>query len=322
MRRSDASANPAQREVSALGRRAVLSAGLGAAALLPLGFSGHALAATPGLTVTDLPGGLALISGAGTNIVVAKGPDGAVLVDCGQAAHADELIALVKRRTGAGRIASLFNTCWRLDQTGANDAFGAAGTRIVAHENTKLWMGTEIDSRWEDKVYPPRAPAARPVESFYTVETMPLGDERIETGYLLQAHTDGDIYVFFRKANVLAVGAAVAGRGWPVIDWSTGGWIGGHVRGLETLMKVADDKTVIVPADGPLLTRADLEKQHAIYVAIMAKMQTIMEAGEGTPEVLKSRPAAEYEAERGDPTQFLTLSFKSYWGHIRQFKAV
>jgi glyoxylase-like metal-dependent hydrolase (beta-lactamase superfamily II) len=270
-----------------------------------------------------LPGGLHLISGSGGAVVAARGPDGAVMVDCGDAADAEAVQALVLQATGAKKVATVFNTCWRLAHTGGNDLLAARGARIVAHENTRLWMGVEIPSRWENKVYPPRAPAARPTETVYAAPAaLQLGPEKVDYGYLLQAHTDGDLYVFFRKANVLVVGAAVAGKGWPVIDWSTNGWFGGHILALETLTKLADDKTVVVTADGVLLTKADLVKQHDMHMAIMKRMQTAVESGFSTADLLKSAPAADYVAERGDPTQFLTLAFKSLWGNIRQFRAV
>ena len=305
-------------------RRTVLRTGIAVAATAALDLGGRAAAAAlADLSVSDLPGGLIMISGAGGAVVAARGPDGAVMVDCGRADRAEALQALVLQKTGAKKVATLFNTCWRLEQTGGNDRLAAGGARILAHENTRLWMSEEIASRWENRVYPPRAPAARPVETFYaTAPAMPLGAERIDSGYLLQAHTDGDIYVFFRKANVLVVGGAVAGKGWPVIDWSTNGWMGGMVRGLETLIRLADDKTVIVPSDGVLLTKADLVRQHDMYVAIMGRLQKMMESGLGTPDVLKGAPAADYAAERGDPTQFLTLAFKSFWGDVREFRAV
>lgn len=287
-----------------------------------LGLAPRAAAADAPLAVSDLPGGLSLITGAGTNIVLAKGAAGAIMVDCGAAARAAELSALVRKRTGQARVATLFNTCWRLEQTGGNDAFGAAGAQIVAHENTRLWMGTEIISKWEGRTYPPRAMVARPTRTFYAKDSFGSGEGAIEGGYLLEAHTDGDIYVHFKKANVIAAGSAAVGRGWPVIDWSTDGWIGGHIRGLETLMAVADDKTVIVPAVGPALTRADLQKQHDIYVDVMNRMETIIESGQGTPEILKAKLCAAWEPERGDATQFLVQAHKSMWGHQRQFKAI
>ena len=300
----------------------MLRGALGAALIPAFGLAFRAAAADAPLTVSELPGGLALISGSGTNVVVAKGPTGAIMVDCGASSRAAELGALVRKRTGQAKIATLFNTCWRLEQTGGNDAFGAAGARIVSHENTRLWMGTEIVSQWEDKTYPPRAMIARPVKTFYDKDSFGSGDGAIDAGYLLQAHTDGDIYVRFRKANVIAAGSATVGRGWPVIDWSTDGWLGGHIRGLETLMALADDKTVIVPAVGPTVTKADLAKQHDMYIAILNKMQAIIENGQGTPEILKANICAEYEPERGDATEFLKQVHKSFWGHQRQFKAI
>jgi glyoxylase-like metal-dependent hydrolase (beta-lactamase superfamily II) len=301
-------------------RRGLLQGALGAALIPALGLPSRAAAADGPLAVADLPGGLALISGAGTNIVVAKGPSGAILVDCGAAARAAELAALVRKRTGQAKIATLFNTCWRLEQTGGNDAFGASGAQIAAHENTRLWMGTEIVSKWEDKTYPPRAPMARPTRTFYVKQD--FGDG-IEAGYLLQAHTDGDLYVHFKKANVIVAGGAVApANGWPVIDWSTDGWIGGQVRGLEALIALADDRTVIVGAQGAPVNRAELQKQHEIYADLLNKIETIKENGQGQPEVLKARLLAPYETQRGDPTAFISQAYKSIWGHQRQFKAV
>jgi glyoxylase-like metal-dependent hydrolase (beta-lactamase superfamily II) len=306
-----------------IGRRGVLRAGAAAcAAATPFGMAARALAAPAGLEARPLPGGLWLIAGAGGAVVAARGPDGMVLVDCGQADKAEGVLATAAQKTGQSKVSTLFNTCWRLEQTGGNDLAASKGAKIVAHENTRLWMGAEIDDRWEKKVYPPRAAAARPTKTFYSTETIPLGGEKVEVGYLLQAHTDGDIYVFFRKANVLVAGNAVAGRGWPYIDIATAGWIGGHVRGLETLAKVADDKTAIVTGDGEVLTKADIVKQHEMHQAIMTRLQTMMESGYGLAEVLKAAPAADYVAERGDPTQYVTIARQSFWGHVRQFRAV
>jgi glyoxylase-like metal-dependent hydrolase (beta-lactamase superfamily II) len=301
-------------------RRGLLKGALGAALIPALGLASRSAAADAPLTVADLPRGLALISGSGTNVVAAKGPSGAIMVDCGAAPRAAELSALVRKRTGQAKVATLFNTCWRLEQTGGNDAFGAAGSQIVSHENTRLWMGTEIISKWEDKTYPPRAMVARPSKTFY--DKQDFGDG-IEAGYLLQAHTDGDLYVHFRKANVIVAGGAVApANGWPVIDWCTDGWLGGHIRGLEALIALADDKTVIVGALGAPVRRAELQKQHDIYSDLLTKIEGIKENGQGQADVLKARLLAPYEAERGDATAFISQAYQSIWGHQRQFKAV
>ena len=100
-------------------------------------------------------------------------------------------------------------------------------------------------------------------------------------GYLLQAHTDGDLYVLFPDSNVLVAGGVVSSDGWPVIDYKTGGWLGGLIDGLKELIKVADANTQIVPANGPVVTRADLEAQRDMYAAIFDRMEQAAAQGHG-----------------------------------------
>ena len=58
---------------------------------------------------------------------------------------------------------------------------------------------------------------------------MKAGDEQIEYGYLLDAHTGGDAYVYFKDSNVLAVGDVASPVKDPELDWITGAWIGARV---------------------------------------------------------------------------------------------
>ena len=172
------------------------------------------------------------------------------------------------------------------------------------------------------KVYPPRPAGPADRDLLYS-KGAALGEERIELGYLLQAHTDGDIYVFFRKANVIAAGGVCLGSGWPIIDWETGGWIGGMVRGHRNAdRRRRHDATIIVPADGPPLTRQDLVKQRDMYVAIMGRLETMMESGFGADRGCGRQARRRVRSRAGDPSQFLRLAFRSFWGHVRQFDVV
>src|SRR5262249_49809971 len=72
-------------------RRSLLAAALGGAIGSALPLLGCARAAPANLTMAQLADGLVLISGAGGNVVAARGPEGAVMVDGGLAAHADQL---------------------------------------------------------------------------------------------------------------------------------------------------------------------------------------------------------------------------------------
>lgn len=259
---------------------------------------------------------LTLITGAGGNVVAARGQQGALLIDGGSAERSGDLLKMVLKVTASRRVPILFNTHWHPDQTGSNERLGKEGSRIIAHENTRLWLGYENAVPGEERTYGPLPPKARPNETVYDAGKIMFEDQPVEYGYLLQAHTDGDLYVYFPESNVLVAGGAVAADAWPMIDYPTGGWIGGMVDGLKTLIARTDAKTRIVPANGPMLTRADLEAQRDMYATIFDRMTQLLRKGMGPQEVLEAAPTREFDAKWGDPTLFVTLAFKSLWGHF------
>src|SRR5262249_12931182 len=222
-------------------RRVFLKAAACTLAASPL--RGFGQAVNVGITKTPLGDNVALFTGAGANVVALNSPAGVVLVDGGTSEHSSALLQAV-----SGRVHTLFNTCWFPEQTGSNLTLGKAGATIIAHENTRLWMTTDITRPWEKRAFPPVPKEARPNKTFYDKGSITVGNEGIDFGYMLQAHTDGDIYVFFPKSNVLAIGGITSKNEWPLIDWWTGGWIGGLANALETLLKIGDAQTRIVTA--------------------------------------------------------------------------
>src|SRR3954468_9679192 len=88
----------------------------GAAALsLPRGAFGQSA-----LTTTKIAENVSVISGAGNNIIAVNGSGGSLLVDCGDAAHAADVLKT------AGPVSKVINTHWHPESTGANDAMAKA----------------------------------------------------------------------------------------------------------------------------------------------------------------------------------------------------
>lgn len=268
------------------------------------------------LTVERLSPRLAVVAGAGGNVVAARGSAGLALVDGGIAARSAELLELVRRELSAPSIDVLFNTHWHAECTGSNLALGQAGTKIIAHENTRLWLSMVFQRPWDEQPFAPLPKVAQPNDTFYTKGSLAFGDQPVEYGYMLQSHTDGDLYTFFPAENVLVTGGVVCADRWPLIDWWTGGWLLGMVDGLDVLLAVANDATKIVPGSGALLTKAQLVAQRDMYLVIYERLMKLFFAGRSPAEAAEAGPTKEFRPEWGDPSRFVTLAFESIWGHL------
>ena len=234
-------------------RRSVLRCGVAAAVSLAAGTVvprrtlAKAADPAPRIVHTALADSLHLFQGGGGNVVAAGGADGVLLVDGGLAQDSPALLAQVAAVCGGGRVEQLLNTHWHWDHTGSNAALGKAGARIIAHENTRLWLGTRVDSKWEHRIYLPQPARALPTQTFfYGTQKLGFGGQDVEYAIMPQAHTDGDIYVYFPRENVLVAGGVVTGGGYPLPDYCTGGWLGGMIDALKSILARTDEQTRIV----------------------------------------------------------------------------
>ena len=300
-------------------RRQVLKAAIGGAAGLMLGAPKLAFAAQDAIRpeAERLADDLFLIRvpvpGA-ANVVAQTSKAGVLLVDGGSAGSADELSKIVSRLPGGGQVHTLFNTHWHPEQTGLNEQIGKAGKTIIAHENTRLWLASDLRWPWNGREFKRLPKIAQPNKTFYTTGKLESG---IQYGYISDAaHTDGDLYVYFPQQNVLAVGDVVSNQGWPMVDWVTGGWIAGIVGGLQRISMIGNDKTVIVPGRGPVMTMADLKTHYDMYGAIYDRLSKLLNSGRGPTEAVDAKPAKEFEAKMGNPDEFVRRAFESLWAYV------
>ena len=266
---------------------------------------------------TKLSDNVTLITGAGNNIVSLAGANGSLLVDCGDAAHTADVLKLT------GKVATAFNTHWHLESTGGNDAMAKSGAKLVSHISTQLWMTQEIIHDWEKKTYPPRAKEAQPTETFLTTGKTTFGDEPIEYGLMPQAHTDGDIYVHFMKSNVLAVGDAIQPGRFPILDWFCGGWINGMLEAHRTILRQANDTTKIVPALGPVMTKADVQSSLDLLTKVRDSLVKLLKAGKGPKDWIDAKAAKEFEGQlTGNQDDFLYVAYRGLWAHARELGGI
>jgi glyoxylase-like metal-dependent hydrolase (beta-lactamase superfamily II) len=288
---------------------------LQALALGPFALSRAALA-QGALTSTALTDKLTLIQGAGANVVVAVGPEALVVVDGGLALHAEALLAEIDRIGGGKPVAALFNTNWRPDKSGLNQALGARGVPIIAHENTRLWQNADFYSDWQGQQHAPQPKAEQASQTFYDKGALSLGDERIEYGWLGQASSDGDIYVRFTQADVLIAGDALSVGAYPLLDYVTGGWIGGAQKATSALLGMSGPLTLVIASRGAALDKAQLEKQAAMLDHAYAQVANAFKTGRSLSQFREAAPMQDFNAEWGDAELFLTQLYKGTWYHI------
>jgi glyoxylase-like metal-dependent hydrolase (beta-lactamase superfamily II) len=250
------------------------------------------------ITATRLADNYALLTGAGANILVLTGPEGVLMVDGGLPEYSAALLKTVMEQSPEGRVQVLFNTHWHLEHTGFNV------------------------SMWQHRTYPPRAKETRPNATFYTTGQMNFGKEEVRYGYLGQAHTDGDIYVFFPGPNILMTGDVFSVGTYPILDYTTGGWIGGLSDATKTLAGLVDAQTRVIPGTGPIQTKADLDAQANMCAVMRTRFIEMMRKGMSAKDMLAAAPTKEFDARWGNPELFITNAYPGLWGHVREIGGI
>ena len=253
-----------------------------------------------------------MVDGGGANLVAFSASDGFVLVDSGAPKSGDKVMGALGSNA---KVHTLFNTHYHPDQTGNNEIFAAAGAKIVAHEHTRQWMSTDYWVPGEDRYQKARPEAARPTETFHTAGSMKAGNEQIDYGYLPLAHTDGDIYVFFKTSNVMAVGDVASPLRDPALDYFTGAWIGGRVDAMDIILKLSNELTKVVPAYGPVMTRAEFKAERDMMEEVRSRIWKRALQGDGPQDMVEAGVLKGLARTWKDPYKFLYDANKGMFAH-------
>ncbi len=264
------------------------------------------------IETSKLADGIYMLTGAGGNMGLSIGDDGAFLID-DQFAPLTEKIQAAISAIGPQPVRFVLNTHWHGDHTGGNENFGKAGTLIVAHGNVRKRMMFEglIGGR-EVKASPPDA---LPVVTFSEDVTFHLNGETIKAVHVPPAHTDGDSVVHFANANVIHMGDLFFNGRYPFVDVDSGGSIDGLIAAVERVLGHADDKTQIIPGHGPLASRKDLAAYHTLLTSVRLAVAAHVTAGKTLEETVAAKPTAAFDEDWSwgfiDGDRITTLVYRS-----------
>ena len=242
--------------------------------------------------------GLAMLIGSGGNIVVSTGKDGPVIVDDQFAPLAPKITAAVNALQSAP-IRFVINTHHHFDHTGGNEVFGNAGALIIAHDNVRQRLSMEQFSQLMNRTTPASPAAALPVVTFADGMTLHWNGETISMRHVAPAHTDGDVHVWFEKANVVHTGDTYVNGFFPLVDVESGGTLGGIIASAEAILARATPDTKIVPGHGPLATPADLKRFRDVLVDVKARIEQGIASGKTMQQFIAAKPLADLDAQWG-----------------------
>jgi cyclase len=284
--------------------------------LEPLKAAASQAAAAPSnsLEILEVRPSFFVIAGAGANIGVQVGEDGVVVVDAGLAAGAPGVLAAI-RRISTKPIRYVIDTGPDIDHVGGNEALSKAGEKlfaastlgggavdsvapIISAEGVLRHMATSPAGGWPTEVF------------HYSRKYMYLNGEAIEILHQAAAHTDSDVFAFFRRSDVVVAGDVLDTRQFPVIDVERGGSIQGEIAALNRLVELAipsvpvvtrEAGTIIVPGHGRLCDQYDVVEYRDMVTIIRDRVRDLIKAGRSLAEVKAAQPAKGYMGRYGNP---------------------
>jgi glyoxylase-like metal-dependent hydrolase (beta-lactamase superfamily II) len=281
------------------------------------------IAATDGLEVLEVRPNFFMIAGAGGNIGIQVGDDGVVVVDAGSAASAPAVVAAIKRITPKP-IRYVIDTGPDADHVGGNEVLSKAGDQfypgtrsagarpdalrsvasILAAEGVVRHMTAAAESA------PARPLVGLPTESFhYARKYFYLNGEAIEVLHQPAAHSDSDVFAFFRRSDVVVAGDVIDTRHFPVIDLERGGSIEGEIAALSRLADLAvpsvpivsrEAGTIVIPGHGRLCDQFDVIEYRDMVTIIRDRVRDLIDAGRSLEQVKAAAPAKGYTGRYGN----------------------
>jgi glyoxylase-like metal-dependent hydrolase (beta-lactamase superfamily II) len=288
----------------------------------PAAASPAAPAAPPDPEVVQVAPDVYMIGAAGGNVTVNVGANGLFVVDAGNGAATDKIVAAI-RRISDKPIRYMVNTSADADHVGGNAAVRALGQGIRTRENREEGAVVIAHEAVLNRMSAPTGQAsptpvaAWPSMTFTTPQQdLAFNGQAIQLYRLPAAHTDGDTVVVFRRSDVVATGDIFDPTRYPVIDIAKGGSIDGEIQAVNWLLDVLvpgekeEGGTMVVPGHGRVCDESEVMEYRDMLTIVRDRVQAMVEKGMTLAQVKAARPTFEYDPEYGASEAFIEAVFR------------
>ena len=259
-----------------------------------------------------LAGNVWVLYGAGGNMGVCAGTDGAVLVDDEFAPLSAKIQAAVKQVSDQP-VRWVINTHWHGDHVGGNENMAASGATILAQDRVRTRLIEGQDNKFFGRKVAPATGKALPIVTFNDSTTLHVNGEEVLAFHVAPAHTDGDAIVWFSHANVVHMGDTFFNGFYPIIDLESGGSIDGMIAASERVLPRIGSDTRVIPGHGPVTDKAGLQKYHDMLVGIRGAVARLVKQKQTLEQTVAAKPTAPWDETWGKgflkPETFTTVVY-------------
>ncbi|QYE33309.1 MBL fold metallo-hydrolase (plasmid) [Polymorphobacter sp. PAMC 29334] len=269
----------------------------GGGKLTPYDLINKAAESSP-ITVHQLRGGVSMLEGSGGNIGVLEQPGGVLMVDAGIAVSEARIKAALQD-LGPAPLKTVILTHWHWDHSDGDAWVRRAGATLIADPRAiQRLRETNRIVEW-GHTFTPISAESLPNEAVAGDRSLPFGTETALIRHYGAGHTDGDLSVYFKRADILQTGDTFWNGVYPFIDYVTGGSIDGAVDAANENLRLARQTSVIIPGHGPVGNYKSLVAFRDMLVNVRAKVAKLKARGMSLKDVQRARPTASLDAVWG-----------------------
>jgi len=270
-------------------------------------------------------GNVYLLTGLDVNVTVQIGEEGVLLVDTPPPAQVEKLAELLRPLTRRP-IRYVINTQADVTHIGGGETIFTMGTSAAALANLRRMgiaaggagggfidegvtlLGHEnVLNRITDRSQPAIPGASITAEYFLPSKDFFMNGDAIVVYHAPHADTNGDSFVYFRRADVISTGDLFTPGRYPEIDLGQGGSIQGLIEAVNHIIDITvpaayqERGTYVIPGHGRICDEADVVEFREMITIVRDRVRDLIGQGKTLQEIQAARPTLDYDTTYGGP---------------------